>query len=92
MSGHEQNQMKVKFIVTKFVETDEAQFKSVVQSLTGKDAVTEDSDCGGDGGSKKEVTGGGTEDRPRKSLEDKDSAFVTECSPTMDELFELLGE
>ncbi|KAL0906015.1 hypothetical protein M5K25_024475 [Dendrobium thyrsiflorum] len=32
----------VKVIVTRFVETDAVQFKSVVQSLTGKDSTVAD--------------------------------------------------
>uniref|UniRef100_A0A0E0DNA1 VQ domain-containing protein n=1 Tax=Oryza meridionalis TaxID=40149 RepID=A0A0E0DNA1_9ORYZ len=31
--------MTVKYIVTRFVEADAAEFKSVVQSLTGKDST-----------------------------------------------------
>ncbi|KAL5202540.1 hypothetical protein ABZP36_013492 [Zizania latifolia] len=34
--------MTVKYIVTRYVEADAAQFKSVVQSLTGKDSTAAD--------------------------------------------------
>ncbi|KAI0492011.1 hypothetical protein KFK09_026276 [Dendrobium nobile] len=96
MSSQDQHQMKVKFIVTKYVETDEAQFKSVVQSLTGKDAVAGEGDGGGgsagEGRSNTEVSGRVTEDRRRKAREEKAAALVTDCAPTMDELFDLLGD
>ncbi|KAK8936109.1 hypothetical protein KSP39_PZI013641 [Platanthera zijinensis] len=89
----------VKVIVTRFVQTDEAQFKHVVQSLTGKDSAA----CEG---GRVAVSGGGARKNEfvngvaRRSeavatggvvAEEEASAFGAEGSPTMDELFELLG-
>ncbi|CAA7410152.1 unnamed protein product [Spirodela intermedia] len=38
MARRENTPVKVKIIVTRFVETEETQFKAVVQSLTGKNS------------------------------------------------------
>ncbi|PKA46038.1 hypothetical protein AXF42_Ash021244 [Apostasia shenzhenica] len=75
MSNAAGKPLKVKFIVTQFVETDEARFKSVVQSLTGKDSA----------GGRKELAGERKEDR-RRELEEELKAIVAQQYPTMEEL------
>ncbi|KAG0499305.1 hypothetical protein HPP92_003609 [Vanilla planifolia] len=57
---------KVTFIVTKFVETDEVNFKSVVQSLTGKESTVGD---GGDGWKDPPVADGGTTSRSEDDVQ-----------------------
>lgn len=43
MSGNGKEPVKVVIINTQYVETDAGSFKSVVQKLTGKDAVVDNS-------------------------------------------------
>ncbi|WOL08274.1 VQ motif-containing protein 10 [Canna indica] len=91
---------KVKVIVTKFVEADAEQFKSVVQRLTGKDStavVTVAAEPSGieenlqpaappDGGG-----GGGARKRPVAAGEAEGSAAGL-LPNSLDELFELLRD
>ncbi|URE12016.1 VQ domain containing protein [Musa troglodytarum] len=58
-SDHVRRPLKVRVIVTKCVQADAVQFKSVVQCLTRKDSVAEMSESpGGRGGSSHEVERG----------------------------------
>ncbi|KAG0495907.1 hypothetical protein HPP92_000598 [Vanilla planifolia] len=58
MSSHPDSPMKIKVIVTQFVQTNEAGFKSLVQSLTGMESDT----AGEAGGMTREIDGGEGED------------------------------
>ncbi|KAL0903943.1 hypothetical protein M5K25_026007 [Dendrobium thyrsiflorum] len=87
--------MKIKFIFTQFVEIDEARFKSEVQRLTGKDSIIVD--C--KNGKRKEPSRKRIENQLKETIvarsvdEEKVDAFVVpQHAPTMDELFELLGD
>ncbi|KAJ4765754.1 hypothetical protein LUZ62_076129 [Rhynchospora pubera] len=77
-------QMKVKLIVTKVVEADTTQFKSVVQNLTGKDSTwligSEMS------------TDHTYRQRRRQSMEVKNMVQYAGYVPSMDELFEFLRD
>ncbi|KAJ3701962.1 hypothetical protein LUZ61_005667 [Rhynchospora tenuis] len=76
--------MKVKFIVTKVIEADAAQFKSVVQNLTGKDSTwlkgtelsTDHACC----------------QRRQQSMEVKNVLQSGSYVPSMEELFEFLRD
>ncbi|XP_038976712.1 VQ motif-containing protein 10-like [Phoenix dactylifera] len=82
--------MKVRIIVTKHVQTDARQFKTVVQSLTGKDSMVAaaaegQAERGGDVGRKQPVR--------RKLVHDEElKGLSMELMPSMDELCELLRE
>ncbi|CAL9120913.1 VQ motif-containing protein 1-like [Musa acuminata AAA Group] len=90
---------KVRVIVTKFVQVDAGQFKSVVQCLTGKDSVVAEAPESWNGRSEKSHVvdrscrrGGGK----RVTLGDhevqREDEGGVELLPTIDELFELLGD
>ncbi|PKA58950.1 hypothetical protein AXF42_Ash001043 [Apostasia shenzhenica] len=91
MSTDGRRKVKVKYIVEQFVETDEARFKSVVQSLTGKDSPAATASAG-----RVEATAAGNEDRRSapvagsSAAQDKVLRIASDHSPTMDELFDLL--
>ena len=81
--------MKVRIIVTKHVQTDARQFKTVVQSLTGKDSMVAAmadgrAERGGDVGRKRPAR----REVVRKELK----GLSMELMPSMDELSELLRE
>lgn len=78
--------MKVRVIVTKFVEADAVQFKSVVQRLTGKDSAVAFEDC---------IARADPEDEGRRRKQPKSEELAqggvfAELLPSLEELFELV--
>ncbi|KAJ8476631.1 hypothetical protein OPV22_020358 [Ensete ventricosum] len=87
--------MKVRVIVTKCVQVDAVQFKSVVQCLTGKDSVvaeTSESPGGGRGRSHAvERSCGGKRKRPISAEQAAGEGGIM-LLPSLDELLELLSD
>ncbi|URE11761.1 VQ domain containing protein [Musa troglodytarum] len=93
-SDHVRRPLKVRVIVTKCVQADAVQFKSVVQCLTGKDSVAEMSESpGGRGGRSHEVERGcgGGRKRPISAEQEAGEGGIM-LLPSLDELFELLSD
>ncbi|XP_042519345.1 VQ motif-containing protein 1-like [Macadamia integrifolia] len=90
MSGGGRDPVKVKIIDTEYVQTDPINFKSVVQKLTGKDAVASKAD----GSSARHNTAGpatsGVAVRPsREFLSQEDFDKMLKEMPSVDELYRL---
>lgn len=88
--------MKVVFINTQYVQTDARSFKTVVQELTGKNAVVADGPFefsgqgyGGKEDSSRQFCGGGREAAGSVETTDFDS-FLTEMPPVGGELYNLI--
>ncbi|KAL6991464.1 hypothetical protein U1Q18_009576 [Sarracenia purpurea var. burkii] len=103
MAGASQEPVKVVYISTHYVETDQLSFKSVVQNLTGKDstvAQTKESSftaqkrrkCGGSDGNDGSGGGGGGVPVLSKGLSIKEFERLLVELPTMEELQWLWSE
>ncbi|EAY96961.1 hypothetical protein OsI_18880 [Oryza sativa Indica Group] len=88
--------MTVKYIVTRFVEADAAEFKSVVQSLTGKDSTAATASPEEEG-SRRRRTGHHRHvvppPAPRRWLRrNVDDGFLVDVMPSIEEMDEFLRD
>uniref|UniRef100_A0A0E0HB30 VQ domain-containing protein n=1 Tax=Oryza nivara TaxID=4536 RepID=A0A0E0HB30_ORYNI len=88
--------MTVKYIVTRFIEADAAEFKSVVQSLTGKDSTAAMASPEEEG-SRRRRTGHYRHvvppPAPRRWLRwNVDDGFLVDVMPSIEEMDEFLRD